>query len=129
MTSTRSTPSVGMMEGSVLGVVGDAVPVDQHERRVRTDATQVDGVAVGDVAGAAGLGAGVLAHTQVEVLRDFLDDAIDGDFRRCSDRFAVQRDDRGTDRLRAPHATARDRDFLDFHFVGGCSICCDRRQP
>jgi hypothetical protein len=102
-------------------IVGDAVAVDHDQRGVGTHAAQVHGVAIDDVARAAVLAARVLADAQVEVLRQVLDDAVDGDLAGIRERIAIQRDDGGTHRFGATHTTARHDYFGEvgvFRFCG-----------
>ena len=123
MTSTRSRPSDGMIDGSTERLLSTARwPSMQGQRGVRPDAANVDRVAEGDVVAAPGLPARILGRAEVEDLRDFLQDAVSGDRARCFDRGAIDRDNGRADRRGAANAAAGDDD------VGGRGVGRDRSR-
>jgi hypothetical protein len=106
---------VGTIEGSTAKPVVPCgtVAVEQRERRVRAEPAQVDGRAVGDVAGAAGLSARILGNAEIENLRQPLDERRRRERRLEVDVLARNFGDGRADYRRPADAAAGDDDLIE----------------
>ena len=67
----------GRVDGTA--VIDHAVAVDEDQRRIGADPAQVHRISIDDVARPTGLGTRILGYAQIEILRQFLDHAVDSD--------------------------------------------------